>query len=125
MKDLLLSILAEKSRNLPVQSEIPPWHVETVSQNELQIIFDTSDNKTFYGFDIASLTQIFGDETGNETFYGFDITATLAQIFESELENRTFYGFDVVASLTQIFANTSTNETFYGFDNPRPTAPIL
>ena len=52
MKDHLLGILAEKSRNLPIQSETPPWLNEIDEPDELQIIFNTTDDETFYGFDV-------------------------------------------------------------------------
>ena len=110
MKSFLLNILAEKSRNTPAQSEIPPWHVGTSSPNELQILFDTSDNETFYGFDV---TGTFEGNSKNKTLHGFDVTS-LTNIFANETSDETFYGFDVL-SLTNIFGNDTENSVFLGF----------
>ena len=89
IKSFLLELLAEKSRNLPVQSETPPWLIEN---NDLQTIFDVTDNDTFYGFNL-SLREIFANESANITFYGFNISLNLTDIFRSDYENSDFLGF--------------------------------
>ena len=88
MKNYLLNIIAEKSRNLPVQSKTPPWQID----NELLNIFNTTDDETFYGFDMLSLTKLF----------------------ESDLETSDFLGFDLL-SLTELFQNKTTDSEFLGF----------
>ena len=92
MKNYLLNILAEKSRNLPVQSKTPPWQTDREKPNELLNIFNTTDDETFYGFDMLSLTELF----------------------ESDLENSDFLGFDML-SLTELFQNKTTDSEFLGF----------
>ena len=76
LKTYLLSILSEKARNLPVQSETPPWLIEEVDESD----------QLLNTFDI-SLTEIFENDSVDETFYGFDVVSNPSDILQSDSGN--------------------------------------
>ena len=92
VKAYLLEILAEKSRNLPIQSETPPWLIQNNDLTNLHNIFNVTNDEMFYGFDL-SLTEIFANESANRTFHGFDVSINLTYLFGYDSENSNFLGF--------------------------------
>ena len=110
IKTFLLTALHEKSRNLPIRTETPPWQVERDAPNDLHTIFNTTSDETFLGF-AMSLSEIFQNATCDETFLGF--TLSLTEIFQNDSNDSEFFGFDVM-SLTNIFNHSDYSE-FFGF----------